>query len=355
MFTFKRNSNSFLRTLFLTLALITTISLSNAQTVYRYDWSTGLWKRVDRGDAVVNFLTQPLQSLSSAASTAIPLQGTIAVEPTSILETKLTSPPATKNRWYFYMHYTVTNSSQEHSYRILAGQSIDAGTATIWNDATKIYVRFELNNDWLADESHLNFVQSEPDEFYSPVPGQFPFKLNHSSSVAAYTYEILFSDIQNKCGFLPQPGDSVYVLLHLKIKNNRGQSETAWAGPETSCFSVSVSATKLAWFLRKPGDYATKAIDVSVISEYPVVVTFKDFNDPVNEAGNHVQTYFSFETLENWIKASDLSTSFRILEPGNSTFGMYHRVVLQGQPACNYFSVGTISFAIVMVKSKFIK
>ncbi|AEH50595.1 hypothetical protein [Pseudothermotoga thermarum] len=340
--------------LLVTFVLITVFNVSNAQTVYRYDSTTGLWKMVDGEDASLNLVTQPLQGSSSAASTVIPLQGTVAIEPSSVLETKSISL-TTKARWYYYMTYTVTDSSQERSYQILAGQNINIGTVMVWNDTARIYIKFELTNGWLANQSHLNFLQNEPDDSYNPVPGQFPFKTNHSPNVTTYTYQIPLAEVQSKCSFSPQQGEPIYILLHLSVKKGN-QNETAWAGSEiTGCFSVSISATNLAWFLRKPGDYATKAFDVNVISNYPVVITFKDFDNPINAAGVSLRTYFAFDGLGNWITPSDLNSITKTLEPGTSTFSMYHRVILQGQPACIYFSVGTISFAVVMVKSQIIK
>ncbi len=351
-----KNRRNFILKLIIVFILIAVSSLSNAQTVYVYDSAAGLWKKINRNNNSVSLVTQEPLSSVSTTSTVIPLLGTFVIEPSIFPENETALSVASRNRWYYYITYTVTNAQQESHYNILAGQNIEVGMATVWNDATKIYVKFDLTNGWLASESHLHFLQNEPNESFNPAPGQFPFSAKHIPSTATYTYEITFADIQNKCGFPPQQGGSIYILLHLSVKKGT-QSETAWAGPElTNCFSVYISATHLNWFLRKPGDYATKAFDVTVTSSsYPVLVTFRNFDNPVNEVGTTLQTYFAFDALGDWITPSQLNDLSKTLQPGTSTFSLYHRVILQGQSACTYSNAATITFALLMIRSQVIK
>jgi len=101
-----------------------------------------------------------------------------------------------------------------------AGQNYDAGTVSVYNDATTLYVTFTTTGGWTMGLTHL-YVGLVPPASYSP--GSFPYQTAHDPAVTSFTYEI---DLESLGA---GPGDTVYVAAHAEVSNGE-QSETAWAG-----------------------------------------------------------------------------------------------------------------------------
>ena len=77
---------------------------------------------------------------------------------------------------------------------LYAGQDIDVGTVSVWNDDTTLYVKYETTGDWVMTETHLA-VAEELDDIPqtrkgNPIPGRFEYKMEHDPAVQAFTYAI---------------------------------------------------------------------------------------------------------------------------------------------------------------------
>ncbi len=117
-----------------------------------------------------------------------------------------------------------------------AGQTIDAGSVTIYNDETNLYITVysELGYQ-TADEQIKIWVGMD----YSTIPGggtsrppagQFPYKYTIDPIEPVFTVVILLDDIQlvNECD------DEIFVLVHADVMADDGNGgstgETAWGG-----------------------------------------------------------------------------------------------------------------------------
>jgi len=89
---------------------------------------------------------------------------------------------------------------------LYAGQDIEVGTVTVWNDAEYIYVHYELNQyaideGWYLTEIHVHVGEELGDfplagRWGNPVPGQFDYKeyFDLEDEVTEYTVEIDLGD-----------------------------------------------------------------------------------------------------------------------------------------------------------------
>jgi hypothetical protein len=111
---------------------------------------------------------------------------------------------------------------------LFAGQHIDAGSVTVWNDVTNLYVRYEATGGWDLAETHLAVATSLdgiPQKRGNPAPGQFPYKTTHLPTVTGYTYTIPLGAFA--------AGDELFVAAHasLVLLDEAGrviQQETGW-------------------------------------------------------------------------------------------------------------------------------
>jgi hypothetical protein len=62
---------------------------------------------------------------------------------------------------------------------LIAGQHYEVGTVEVWNDATNLYVTYNVDAGWLLCEAHLAVADKEEDipqtKKGNPIPGQFQF------------------------------------------------------------------------------------------------------------------------------------------------------------------------------------
>ncbi|MFO7675086.1 MAG: hypothetical protein R6X12_02040 [bacterium] len=116
---------------------------------------------------------------------------------------------------------------------LYAGQHINAGNVTVWNDATNLYVQFNSSGDWVITETHVAVATSLagiPQKNGNPVPGLFPYKEVHDPAVTTYTYTIPLGDWE--------PGQELYIAAHasMALLDEYGeviQTETGWGyGPD---------------------------------------------------------------------------------------------------------------------------
>jgi hypothetical protein len=114
---------------------------------------------------------------------------------------------------------------------LLAGQTIPAGTVTVYNDATFIYVHYSLYSPWLLSETHVSVAPSVPEipqtKTGNPIPGRFSYNATHDPELTHYLVAIPLGS------FLP--GQTVIVAAHaaLNAPKEAGGSQTGWgSGPD---------------------------------------------------------------------------------------------------------------------------
>ena len=117
------------------------------------------------------------------------------------------------------------------TFTLWAGQTINAGTCTVSNDATNLYVTYSTTNSfgtlhlWVGTDLALMPVNNQG----VPVPGQFPYSYDTNGGTS-HTFTIPLANIP----FLTDANGSscdkdVYVMAHAEMQVN-GNSETGWGG-----------------------------------------------------------------------------------------------------------------------------
>lgn len=117
----------------------------------------------------------------------------------------------------------------ETTYTLWAGQTIDAGTLTVANDETNLYVTYTTTGVfgtlhlWVGTDMTLLPKNSQG----TPVPGRFPYSVD-ASGLTSYTFTIPLTSISfyNTCG------DVINVVAHAEVSINGG-NETAFGGDIT--------------------------------------------------------------------------------------------------------------------------
>lgn len=120
-----------------------------------------------------------------------------------------------------------TAHTENDSYMVTlwAGQNIDVGTVSVWNDAENLYVKYEATDNWYFTETHLhvataleNIPQTKKG---NPIPGHFDYPMEYDPPVQENTNVINLED----CGF--EVGDNLYIAAHAVVQKDI-QEETAW-------------------------------------------------------------------------------------------------------------------------------
>jgi hypothetical protein len=107
---------------------------------------------------------------------------------------------------------------------LIAGQHINAGSITVWDDDENLYIQYETVDPYCLTETHLEIASSLegiPQKNGNPIPGRFEHKSTHSC-VSTFTYTAP----------LPENACDLYFAAHAVVKGPSG-TETAWGnGPE---------------------------------------------------------------------------------------------------------------------------
>lgn len=109
---------------------------------------------------------------------------------------------------------------------LMAGQHHNAGTVTVTNDYTYVYVTYSTTGDWVLSQTHLYVGDCSlipVNNAGNPRIGHFPYSGSHAN-LKNYTYRIPLSALPNGCGC---------IAAHAVVKklNASGQvitTETAW-------------------------------------------------------------------------------------------------------------------------------
>jgi len=96
---------------------------------------------------------------------------------------------------------------------LIAGQTVDAGDVSVWNDGVHLYVKYETAGDWCLSTTNLDVATTLGEIPHTkkglPIPGQFDYPMPHDPCTTEYTYEI---DL-NGWG----PGTKLYIAAHAVV------------------------------------------------------------------------------------------------------------------------------------------
>lgn len=110
---------------------------------------------------------------------------------------------------------------------LIAGQTMNAGTISVTNDADFIYVTYTTTNGWVLTQTHLyvgDCAAIPVNNPGNPIPGQFPYGNNHSN-ITSYTYQVPISAIPaGGCGCIA----AHCVVKQLNASGGTIQTQTGW-------------------------------------------------------------------------------------------------------------------------------
>ena len=107
--------------------------------------------------------------------------------------------------------FSVAQASDYEIHSLMAGQHINVGDVSVWNDADHLYVKYETRDGWYLIESHVHFATSVdgiPQAEGNPIPGNFDYKMEHDPKVLEYTYEMDLNGLE--------PG-TIYIATHADV------------------------------------------------------------------------------------------------------------------------------------------
>ncbi|HHY10824.1 MAG TPA: hypothetical protein GX528_09735 [Firmicutes bacterium] len=123
--------------------------------------------------------------------------------------------------------------------------------------------------------------------------------------------------------------------------------------------SLEISATEIAWYIRRPGDYFAKAFDGAVrtsggTEEIKIGVTFSRFGNLTSESNKIIPVFYSFGSNGQpgqWISPAALNgkteLELKASAANDSTFSLWQRVVSGAQSVGTYQNWGVITFTLV--------
>lgn len=150
---------------------------------------------------------------------------------------------------------------------LLAGQDINAGTISVWNDGDNLYVKYDTAQGWVMTETHIYVGKTDPSELTS-APGQFPYSAGHDPAVSEYTYTIPLAEIDSyqlkkngkKWIALDSTGvaagEDVYIAAHAVLSGGADATATTVVSDDTALVTVgSVTGNAVyAWELKSDTD-----------------------------------------------------------------------------------------------------
>lgn len=113
---------------------------------------------------------------------------------------------------------------------LVAGQHFQAGTISITNDASYLYVSYNTNSPWTISEAHAavaSTLEGLPQtRAGNPMPGRFAYSATFDADVTNHVFTIALGSIV--------PGQTIFVAAHAVVNAPReeGGSQTGWGfGP----------------------------------------------------------------------------------------------------------------------------
>jgi len=120
--------------------------------------------------------------------------------------------PATEQSGITYLTKHTANEPQVTP--LLAGQTINVGTVSVWNDDVNLYVKYKTTGGWEIAETHLHVALSKDGIPHTnkgnPIPGHFDNSMCHDPWVTEYTYSVSLGDWG--------PCDKLYIAAHAVVK-----------------------------------------------------------------------------------------------------------------------------------------
>jgi hypothetical protein len=95
---------------------------------------------------------------------------------------------------------------------LIAGQTMDVGDVSVWNDATHLYVRYATAGDWSMTYTHLHVaiaLDEIPQKNGNPTPGHFDHTTEHDPACTEYTYAVPLD------GWMP--ASELYIAAHADV------------------------------------------------------------------------------------------------------------------------------------------
>lgn len=119
------------------------------------------------------------------------------------------------------------------TWDLTAGQTIDVGSVTAWNDQDNLYIEYTLDyagacfgqlHAWVGRD--LSNLPKNPQGIL--VPGKFPYKAD-ATGLTTYTFTIPLADFAGECN------DNLYMVTHAEVNMDCNAAtpghETAFGGP----------------------------------------------------------------------------------------------------------------------------
>ncbi len=110
---------------------------------------------------------------------------------------------------------------------LFAGQTINAGTVTVSNDANFIYVTYNTANGYVLTQTHLyvgDCALIPVNKPGNPIPGQFPYSTTHNN-LSSYTYQIPITALpMGTCGCIAAHA----VVVKLDAAGTVVDQQTGW-------------------------------------------------------------------------------------------------------------------------------
>jgi hypothetical protein len=111
---------------------------------------------------------------------------------------------------------------------LFAGRTMNAGTVTVTNDASNLYVQYATTSPWLLTEAHLAVADSlagiPQTKKGNPVPGHFAYSATFDPEVTSFTFTIPLG------GF--STGQSLFIAAHAVVlapdTGSGGGTQTGW-------------------------------------------------------------------------------------------------------------------------------
>src|SRR5207253_2845460 len=108
----------------------------------------------------------------------------------------------------------------------MAGQTTNAGTVSVGNDDTNLYVTITTTGGWTLRETHIAAAKTVAgiphNKPGNPVPGQFPVKATNAAGTTTYTATFSLASLG------VTTGQNVVVAAHADVANG-SSSEGAWS------------------------------------------------------------------------------------------------------------------------------
>ncbi|MFN8243256.1 MAG: hypothetical protein U0X40_04295 [Ferruginibacter sp.] len=108
---------------------------------------------------------------------------------------------------------------------LIAGQTLDAGTVSVSNDASNIYVTYSTANGYLLTQTHLfvgDCAAVPVNGQGNPQPGHFPYSSTHNYSTT-YTYQVPMASF-GSCGCIAAHA----VVVKLNGSGQVIETQTGW-------------------------------------------------------------------------------------------------------------------------------